>query len=75
MNAFTHSKKRNWRVTNEQPTSEPGQMLDLLLALDQMLVEVSMHLYNVTDRDRSRIRRNNRRLHAAVRRELPARLK
>ena len=75
MNAVTRNKKRTWRVANEQPDSEPGPMLDVLLALDQMLVEVSMHLYNVQDRDRSKIRLHNRRLHAAVRRHLPALLK
>jgi hypothetical protein len=54
---------------------DPTQMLDVLLALDRMVVEVSMHLYNVERRDRTRIRGNNRRLHAAVRKHLPRLLK
>lgn len=46
-------------------------MLDDLLILDRMLVEVSMQLYNVNRRERSRMRTENRRLHAALRRHIP----
>jgi hypothetical protein len=46
-------------------------MVDTLLALDRMLVEVSMRLYNVPRRDRFTMRKHNRRLHAAVRQQLP----
>jgi hypothetical protein len=46
-------------------------MMDTLLALDRMLVEVSMRLYNVPRRDRFTLRKHNRRLHAAVRQQLP----
>lgn len=46
---------------------EPSQPLELLLALDRAVVEVSMQLYNVNERDRSEMRLQNRRLHAAVR--------
>lgn len=46
-------------------------MLDMLFALDQMLVEVSMRLYNVSRRDQFTMRRQNRRLHDVVRRHLP----
>jgi hypothetical protein len=51
--------------------ASPTQMLEDLFALDQMLVEVSMQLYNVNRRERSKMRAQNRRLHAAVRRHLP----
>lgn len=45
--------------------------LDTLLALDRMVVEVSMQLYNVNSRDRMCMRRQNRRLHAAVKQDFP----
>ncbi len=46
----------------------PRQMLDILLALDRMLVEVPRH-------DRLTMRKQNRHLHAAVREHLPRLLK
>jgi len=57
------------------PQSDPRQMLDVLLALDRMLVEVSMRLYNVPRHDRLSMRKQNRHLHAAVREQLPRLLK
>jgi hypothetical protein len=39
--------------------------------LDRMLVEVSMRLYNVPRHDRFTMRKQNRRLHAAVREQMP----
>jgi hypothetical protein len=50
-------------------------MLDVLLALDRMLVEVSMSLYDVPDSDRPTMRKHNRRLHNAVRQHMPRLLK
>jgi hypothetical protein len=50
-------------------------LLDLLLALDQLVVEVSMQLYKVDGRDRPRMRRQNRRLHAELRQHFPRVLK
>jgi hypothetical protein len=49
--------------------------LDVLFALDRMVVEVSMQLYNVNVRDRAQMRRQNRRLHAAVKQHFPSLLK
>jgi hypothetical protein len=49
--------------------------LEVLLALDRMLVEVSMQLYNIDPRDRSKMRRQNCRLHAAVREHIPQRFR
>jgi hypothetical protein len=54
---------------------DPQQMLDLVMAMDRMLMEVSMQLYNVDRGERSQLRRQNRRLHAAVRAHLPRLLK
>jgi hypothetical protein len=56
-------------------TVSPRQMLEDLFALDQMVVEVSMQLYNVNRRERSKMRAQNRRLHAAVRRHIPQLIK
>jgi hypothetical protein len=55
--------------------NDANEMLDVLLTLDRMLVEVSMRLYNVPGRERSTVRKQNRRLHAAVRQHLPRLLK
>jgi hypothetical protein len=57
------------------PENDPGEMLEMLLALDRSLVEVSMQLYNVDPRGRSEMRRDNRRLHSAMRNQLPRLLK
>jgi hypothetical protein len=43
----------------------------VLLALDRMLVEFAMRIYNVPRHDRSTMRRQNRRLHATVREQMP----
>jgi len=51
------------------------QMIDVLLALDRMLVEVSMSLYDVPNSDRSTMREHNRRLHNTVRQHMPRLLK
>ena len=75
MNAMTLPEKRHSRISRNKPAINPSQMLDVLLALDRMVVEVSMHLYNVERQDRSQIRHSNRRLHAAVRKQLPRILK
>lgn len=75
MSALTQPEKRNWRIQRDESAVDPRPMLDVLLALDRMVVEVSMHLYNVDRRERSNIRGSNRRLHAAVRKHLPRLLK
>lgn len=75
MNAMTHPQKRHRRISCTEPEIDPSRMLEVLLALDRMVVEVSMHLYNVERQDRSKIRHSNRRLHAAVRKQLPQILK
>jgi len=72
---MTQPEKRNGQITRAEFAVDPRPMLDVLLALDRMVVEVSMHLYNVDRRDRSNIRGSNRRLHAAVRKQLPRLLK
>ena len=50
---------------------DPRQMMDVLLALDRMLVEVSMRLYNLPRHEQSAMRKQNRHLHRAVREQLP----
>ena len=64
-----HSRRR---VLN---SANPKHMLEDLFVLDRMLVEVSMQLYNVNRRERSKMRAQNRRLHAAVRKQLPQLIK
>lgn len=50
---------------------DPAEMLEVLFALDRMLVEVSMRLYKVPRRDRFTLRAGNQRLHDVVRQHLP----
>lgn len=74
---MTSQNKREWRKLRSQVLSQrdPNEMLDVLLALDRMLVEVSMRLYKVPQRDRFTMRKHNRRLHDTVRQHLPRLLK
>ena len=46
-------------------------MLEALLALDRVIVEISMRMYNVSDGDRSLVRKQNRRLHKMFREHFP----
>jgi hypothetical protein len=77
VNPMTRQDKRKWRKLRNQVLSQrdPNQLLDDLLALDRMLVEVSMRIYNVPRRDRFTMRAHNRRLHDAVREHMPRLLK
>ena len=70
---MTQQDKREWRKLRNQVLRQrdASEMLDVLLALDRMLVEVSMGLYKVPRRDRFTMRKQNRRLHDAVRQHLP----
>lgn len=67
--------RESFRTHNHDLRNDANEMLDVLLTLDRMLVEVSMRLYNVPGRERSTVRKQNRRLHAAVRQHLPRLLK
>lgn len=49
----------------------PSKMLELMLAMDRMVVESSLRAYGLPRRERSLIRRHNRRLHHVVREHLP----
>ena len=70
---MTSQNKKEWRKLRSQVLRQrdPNEMLDVLLALDSMLVEVSMRLYEVPQCDRFTMRKHNRRLHDAVRQHLP----
>jgi hypothetical protein len=52
-------------------STDLAEMLEILLALDRSVVEVSMQLYKVDLRERQKMRSQNQRLHAAVRHQLP----
>ena len=72
----SHNKREAGKLRSQTLSQhDPKEMLDVLLALDRMLVEVSMRLYKVPRRERFTMRAQNRRLHAAVRRHLPRLLK
>jgi len=51
--------------------SDAKERLDTLLALDRMMVEVSMHVYDLSEADRLLMRKQNRRLHRLFRRHFP----
>ncbi|SPE44203.1 hypothetical protein SBA7_300046 [Candidatus Sulfotelmatobacter sp. SbA7] len=73
VNRMIQHDERKWCELPNQLTSESdrNQVLDILLALDRMVVELSMRVYNIPRRDRFIMRKQNRRLHAAVREHLP----
>jgi hypothetical protein len=72
----SHNKKERRKLRSQVLSPhDPAEMLDHLLALDRMLVEVSMRLYKIPRRDRFSMRAQNRRLHDAVRQHLPRFLK
>jgi len=70
---MTRQHGRKYRDSRRQAISdsEPATVLDSLLALDRMVVELSMHVYNIPRGDRFLVREQNRRLHDAVRKRLP----
>jgi hypothetical protein len=51
--------------------SDHTKMLDTLLALDCVVVEVSMRVYDLSEADRLLMRKQNRRLHHLFRRHFP----
>ena len=65
--------ERRWCELRNQAASQSdvNKVLDILLALDRMVVELSMRVYRVPRRDQSIMREHNRRLHAAVRERRP----
>jgi hypothetical protein len=72
MNSPNHRNRRSFPTSSSiLPENVSNPPVDMLLALDRMVVEVSMQLYNLNRSERSRMRRQNRRLHAAVREHLP----
>ena len=76
MNSIVRQNRRRRHKVSSNVQAKAGKPpLEVLFALDRMVVEVSMQLYNVDDRDRARMRRENRRLHAALRRHFPSLLK
>lgn len=76
MNSIVRQNRRRRRNVSSNVQAKAGKPpLEVLFALDRMVVEVSMQLYNVDDRDRARMRRENRRLHAALRQHFPSLLK
>jgi len=70
---MTRLDERKWREFRSQviSASDLSQLLDILLALDRRVVELSMRIYNIPRRDRFIMREQNRRLHDAVREHLP----
>jgi hypothetical protein len=71
---MTEREQNRVRKPNRRE-GDPRQMMDVLLALDRMLVEVSMRLYNLPRHEQLAMRKQNRRLHRTVRKHLPRLLK
>lgn len=66
-----HSSRRRTAHASSRRTAELQRMLDLFLAVDRGVVEFSMNIYNLSRRDRIAMRKQNRRLHHALREEFP----
>jgi hypothetical protein len=77
MNPTPQNNKTRTRKSQHAPISgtSPREKLDVLLALDRMLIEVSMRLYNVSQSDQLTMRKHNQHLHNAVRAHLPRLIK
>ena len=68
-------REQNRAQRSDHRHGDPNQMMDVLLALDRMLVEVSMHLYKLPRHEQLAMRKQNRHLHKTVRQHLPRLLK
>jgi hypothetical protein len=72
MKSKEHSGKVKTPTLRTHPSAtDLSEMLEMLFALDRSVVEVSMQLYSVDQRERRKMRSQSRRLHAAVRQQLP----
>jgi hypothetical protein len=73
VNRMTQQDRRKLRALHERVAGESdlNRLLDIILALDRMVVELSMRAYNLPRRERFTMREQNRRLHDAVRERLP----
>jgi len=73
MTRMTQHNKRKWHTLHNQVIagSAPKTVLDMLLALDRAVLELSMHIYDLPARDRFAMREQNQRLHDAVKEHLP----
>lgn len=67
------ARTAKWRKTPAPmlQRAELDKLLEILSACDRGVVEFSMGLYNVPRRDRAMMRRQNRRLHLALKSYLP----
>lgn len=74
MNRITQPRSSRFRAPATR-RSKPNEMLEILLSFDQALMEFSMRVYKISRRERLLMRKQNRRLHAAVREQLPRLLK
>lgn len=70
---MSQPKKRSWRALRfrEARASDVNQLLEALCALDRIVIEISMHVYNVPLRDRSALLEQHRHLHTAALQCLP----
>jgi len=66
-----HKKRRSELRNQVIRESASNQTLNILLALDRIVVELCMRAYKIPRRDRLIMREHNRRLHDAVREHLP----
>jgi len=67
------TKRRNLR-TSAVNGRDPGEMLEVLLALDQLVMELSMYIYNIPHDDQFVMRKQNRRLHRGFSKNLRRRV-
>ena len=66
-----NKEKRKKLLARSASVQDLDHLLDILLALDRSVVELSMHVYNVPPRHQLAMREQNRCLHEAVRKRLP----
>jgi hypothetical protein len=70
---MTRRHNGEWRKLRKGSvsTSDLDNLMNILLALDRTVVELSMHVYQIPRGHQLAMREQNRRLHEAVRQRLP----
>jgi hypothetical protein len=70
---MSQPKRGQWRKLRPHSlqANDVAKFLYALLALDRRVVEISMHMYKIPQRDRVAMREQHRRLHDTIRGRLP----
>ena len=70
---MSQPKKGQWQKLRPHSlqANDVDKLLHALRALDRTVVEISMHIYKIPQRDQMAMREQHRRLHDSIRERLP----